>query len=113
MREYIRVLWKHALPNEPIEMHYEVLPDRSVPRMVEIFVGGRAEADTVAWHAARNPMSRGNSLVDGDMPTTDEIRATTEADSPGQFEVFVTPQSEFETVFQRAMPLIGAKEEIE
>jgi hypothetical protein len=47
------------------------------------------------------------------MPTAAQIRAMTEANSPGEFEVLVTPQSEFETVFQRATPLIGAKEGIQ
>jgi len=111
--EYIRVPWKHNGSTDPVEMHYEVLPDRTVPRMVEIFADGRAVAGTVAWHAERYPALRGNSLVEGDMPTAAQIRAMTKAGTSGEFEVLVTLQSEFETVFQRATPLIGAKEGIQ
>jgi hypothetical protein len=85
-------------------MHYEVLPDRAVPRMVEIFAGGRAEADMVAWHAS--PF-QGRSLVDGDMPTAAELRRKTAADSPGMFEVFESTQDEFEIAFQTATPRLG------
>lgn len=111
--EYIRIVWRPEHPNDPIEMHCEVLPDRTVPRMVEIFADGRAEAETLAWHATRYPRFRGISLVDGDMPTVAEIRATTAADAPGEIEVFESTEQEFETVFQNAAPLIGTKEAIE
>src|SRR5258705_5449026 len=49
MAEYIRVLWKHDSPDEPIEMHYEVLEDRAVVRMVERVIDGHANADTIEW----------------------------------------------------------------
>jgi hypothetical protein len=108
MTEYIRALWKHDFPDEPIEMHYEVLPDRAVPRMVEIFAGGRAEADTLAWHARRYPSFQGISLIDGDMPTAAELRATIAMESPGEFEIFESTQLEFEMAFRSATPLIKA-----
>jgi hypothetical protein len=54
MAEYIRVLWKHDSPDEPIEMHYEVLEDRAVVRMVERFIDGHANADTIEWQKARD-----------------------------------------------------------
>jgi hypothetical protein len=111
MPEFIRVLWKHDRPDEPIGMHYEVLADRTVPRMVEVFAGGRAEADTLAWHASRYPSFQGISLVDGDMPTAAELRAMTAAESPGEFEVFESAQQEFETAFRNAAPLTGTREE--
>ncbi len=113
MPEYIRVLWKHRLPDEPIEMHYEALPDRTVPRMVEIFVDGRAEADTLQWHAGRYPTFQGMSVVGDDMQTADEIRATTATEFPGEFEVFESTQQEFEAAFVNAGPLIGTKGEKE
>jgi hypothetical protein len=105
MPEYIRVLWKHRLPDEPIELHYEVLPDRSVPRVVEVFVDGRAQADRLDWHAGRYPSFVGRSLVEGDMMTAEQIRATAD---PAQFEVFSNTQREFEAAFKGATPLVGA-----
>jgi len=104
MPEYIRVLWKHRLPDEPIEQHYEVLPDRSVPRMVEVFVDGRAEADRLDWHAGRYGSFVGRSLVDGAMLTAEQIRTTAD---PAEFEVFTSTQGEFEAAFKGATPLIG------
>jgi hypothetical protein len=106
MPEYIRVLWKHNYPDDPVELHYEVLPNRAVPRMVEVFAGGRAEADTLAWHARRYPLFQGSSLVDGDMPTAAELSARTTAESPGQFEIFESTALEFEKMFRNAKPLI-------
>jgi hypothetical protein len=111
MPEYIRVLWKHDSPDEPIEMHYEVLTDRTVPRMVEIFLDGRAQADRLDWHAARYPSFVGSSLVSGDMDSADQIRATVNEDTPGEFEVFDSTQHEFEAAFAKATPLIGTKGE--
>lgn len=111
MNEYIRVLWKHRLPDEPIEMHYEVLPDRTVPRMIEIFIDGRAHADRLDWHASRYPSFVGASLVGDDMMTAEQIRATVDDDTPGEFEVFDSDQQEFEAAFAKATPLVGTKGE--
>jgi hypothetical protein len=113
MPEYIRAHWKHNHPDEPVEMHYEVLPDRAVPRMVEVFADGRAEADALAWHAPRYPLFQGISLIDGDMPTAAELRAKTAAESPGMFEIFESTQLEFEKAFRNAKPLIKPKDEVE
>jgi hypothetical protein len=49
MPEYIRALWKHDNPNDPVEMHYEVLPNRAVPRLVEVSADSRAVAGILAW----------------------------------------------------------------
>jgi hypothetical protein len=106
MPEYIRAHWKHDHPGEPVVMHYEVLADRAVPRMVEVFADGRAEADALAWHAHRHPLFQGISLIDGDMPTAAELRAKPAAEPPGMFEIFESTQLEFETVFRNAIPLI-------
>lgn len=103
--EYIRVLWKHDSPDRPVEMHYEVLPNRSVPRKVEVFADGHAEADTLAWHAHRYPLFQGGSLVEGDMPTAAELRATAATEAPGELEVFESARIEFEKVFRNARPL--------
>jgi hypothetical protein len=111
MPEYIRVLWKHDSPDEPIEMHYEVLADRTVPRMIETFIDGRAQADRLDWHATRYPSFVGSSLVSGDMDSADQIRASVAEDTPGEFEVFDSTQHEFEAAFARATPLIGTKGE--
>jgi hypothetical protein len=111
MPEYICVLWKHDSPDEPIEMHYEVLADRTVPRMIEIFIDGRAQADRLDWHASRYPSFVGSSLVSGDMHPADQIRATVDEDTPGEFEVFDSTQHEFEAAFATATPLIGANGE--
>jgi Domain of unknown function (DUF6881) len=108
MLEYIRVLWKHSHPDEPIELRYEVLPDRSVPRMVEIFANGRMEANTLDWER-RHSRFQACSLVGGQMQTAAELRERTRTDSPGQFEVFEITQHEFETAFQDATPLCGEK----
>jgi hypothetical protein len=110
MPEYIRALWKHDLPDEPVEMHYEVLPDRAVPRMVEVFADGHAEADTLAWCAHREPLFQGSSLVEGGLPTVQELRTTTAVESPGQFEIFESTQLEFEKVFRNARPRIEPME---
>jgi hypothetical protein len=111
MPEYIRVLWKHRLPDEPIEMHYEVLADRSVPRMVEIFIDGRSHADRLDWHASRYPSFVGTSLVGCDMVTAEQIRATVDEDTPGEFEVLESDRQEFEAAFAKATPLVGIKGE--
>ena len=108
---YIRALWKHDFADEPVEMHYEVLPDRAVPRIVEIFADGRAEADTLESHARRYPLFQGISLIDGDMPTAAELRATTAAESPGEFEIFESTQIEFEVAFRSATPLMNPEDE--
>jgi hypothetical protein len=50
--EYVRPPRAHDIPDEPVEIRCAVLPDLAVPRRVEIFAGGRAEAVTLAWHAA-------------------------------------------------------------
>jgi hypothetical protein len=107
MPQYIRVLWKHDSTDDPIEMHYEVQEDRAVSRMVEIFLDGRAQADTLEWHARRYPTFVGSSLVSGDMLTADQIRETTEQDTPGEFEVFESARDAFEAAFRRATPLNG------
>jgi len=104
MSEYIRVLWKHQDPDEPIDMYYEVLPDRGVPRMVEIFPDGHAECDRLDWYAKRHPKSRADSLIEVDMETADQMRATFDQHSPGEFEVFEVTQQEFEVAFGNATP---------
>jgi hypothetical protein len=108
--EYIRALWTHDFADEPIAMLHEMLPDRSAPRMVEIFADGRAEADTLVWHAQRHPSFQGISLIDGDMPPAADLRATTAAESPGEFEIFESTQLEFEKVFRNARPRIEPME---
>ena len=110
MNEYIRVLWKHRLPDEPIEMHYEVLPDRTVPRMVEIFIDGRAHADRLDWHASRYPSFVGASLVGDDMMTAEQIRATVDEDTPGEFEFSVAINRNSKRPSQRRRRLSGPRE---
>jgi hypothetical protein len=109
MLERTRALWKH--PDGAVEMYSEVFLNRAVPRMVEVFADGRAEADTLAWRASREPLSQGTSQVDSDMPTIAELRATTAAKSPGTFECFECTQLEFETVFRNARPLTEPKDD--
>ena len=113
MPEYIRVRWKHCLPDEPVEMHYEVLDDRTVPRMVEIFLDGRAQPDRLDWHAGRYPSFVGTSLISDDMQTANEIRATTAMEQPGEFEVFESTQQQFEAAFAKATRLIAIHGETE
>jgi hypothetical protein len=105
MPEYIRVLWKHDSPDEPIEMHYEVLEDRAVVRMVERFIDGHANADTIEWQQARDPRHVGASLIDGGMLTALQIREETESFTPGEFEAYESTRDEFEAAFLRATPL--------
>jgi hypothetical protein len=104
MTEYIRLLWKHPFPDEPIDMYYEVLPGRAVPRMVEIFPGGRAECDRLDWYLKRYPTARGDSLIEVDMETADQVRAKLDEHAPGEFEVFEVTQQEFEMAFANATP---------
>jgi hypothetical protein len=105
--KYIRVLWKHDFPDDPTDLYYEVRPDRSVPRMVEVFTNGHAEADTVEWHARRYPTFCGASLVDGEMSTAAEIRAR----ASDEFTILEITQTEFERAFQNATPLTDPKVE--
>jgi hypothetical protein len=111
--EYIRVRWHHDASNRPVEMHYEVMPDRAVRRKVDIFADGHAEADTLAWHARRYPAFQGDSLVDGEMPTVAELRVAAGAEAPGELEVFASTRHAFEAAFRAATPLIEPKEEDE
>jgi hypothetical protein len=102
MAEYIRVLWKHDSPDEPIEMHYEVLEERAVVRMVERFI---ANADTIEWQKARDPRHVGASQIDGAMLTALQIREETESFTPGEFESYESTPDEFEAAFRRATPM--------
>ena len=104
MTEYIRVRLKHQSPDGPIEIHYEVLRDRAVPRMVEIFPDGHAEADRLDWYLKRYPNVRADSLIEVDIDTADQIRAIVDRDAPGEVEVLESTRQEFEAAFANATP---------
>lgn len=105
MTEYIHDLWRHSLPDDPVEMLYEVQSGRIVTRMVEVFRSGRAEANTLTWEQARNPLYVGIGLVDGRMPTASEIRVQVARNSPDAFVVHEISAQQFEAAFQKAEPL--------
>lgn len=100
MTEFIRVTWRHDLPDSPVTMFYEVLADRSVPRMVEVFPNGKAVARTLAWEQQTFPAFAGISLVDGDMPPIAQI------EEPGVFEALAIDADQFANAFLSATPII-------
>lgn len=99
MTEYIRVHWRHDQPGDPVVMFYEVLADRSVPRMVEVYPTGKAVARTLEWEKQTFPSFAGTSLVDRDMPPPAQI------DEPGVFEASAIDADEFANAFLSAMPI--------
>ncbi len=102
MLQYIRVLWHHRDAEHPIVVLYEVAPDRSVPRMIEVFSDGRTIANTLTWERQKYPRFAGQSLVDGAMPDVAAI------EMPGEVQASLITSSEFEVAFLTAMPRIDA-----
>jgi hypothetical protein len=100
MAEYLRILWHHTLPDEPLELYYEVQNDRSVTRMIEVFEDGTPIADSLAIAAKREPNIVNNvCLCDGTFPEPREYEVlwtTTE------FSYNPITKSSFDALFLRS-----------
>jgi hypothetical protein len=77
----------------------------ALKRVVERFIDGHANADTIEWQKARDPRHVGASLIDGAMLTALQIREETESFTPGEFESYESTPDEFEAAFRRATPM--------
>ena len=38
---YLKTVWKHSFPDEPVEIFSEIAPDRREVRVVEFYAGGK------------------------------------------------------------------------
>lgn len=102
MAEYLRVLWHHDHPAEPVELFYEVQPDRRVTRLIEVFRDGAVLADTLEWSARRNPRLSSNvCLCDGGFPPAEDFGARF---GPPEFDYHSINASAFDAQFDRAQP---------
>ena len=72
LTEYLHCTWTHDFPDDPVEIFYEITPDRGVPRMVECFADGRQISNTLEWDIKLHG-GHATSLVHGDMPNLAEI----------------------------------------
>jgi hypothetical protein len=100
MTDHIRLQWQHDRADDPVMIFYEVLTDRSVPRMVEVFADGRSIANTLASERQRHPGFVRTSLTDSEVPPIGALN------QPGVLEASAIDATEFETVFGAATPLI-------
>lgn len=87
--EYIKVLWKHSLVDEPCCLYSELDGDRWETRKVETY------ADGTNGYASHDEACGGTKLSIEPLPTLDEI-----AEDP-QFAPFVIEQAEFDRVWQQ------------
>lgn len=82
---YIRVLWWHDLPDEPIELWSELDANRWEVRKIEVWKDGRVGI------ASASRSSGGTHLGEAPVPAVDAIAADP------QFNVEQISSSEFET----------------
>jgi len=87
---FIRVLWKHKFPSEPVEIYSELDSQRWERRKVEVFANG---AMVCADDKCRSGATR---LAVEPLPSNDEIS------KDPQFDVMDITAAEFEQVWQRA-----------
>jgi hypothetical protein len=89
-RRYLKVLWHHHSPVEPVAIYCEISSGYEV-RKVEVFRDGRHDyADT----SHSTGITRLSSIL---TPTADEINQ-----DPEEFSATTITASEFEQVWQRA-----------
>ncbi len=86
---YLRVLWKHELPDEPVVLYSELNADRFEVRKIELFRDGRC------GHASATASSEGTQLSIVPVPERTSI-----AQQP-EFEPTDITQEEFEAVWAR------------
>ena len=88
---YMKVLWRHNMPNEPVELYSELDDGRYEVRKVEIFGDGRR-------YFADSQRSSGTTVLgEGPLPTFEEI-AEQEEFSPTAISC-----TDFENVWRRAL----------
>jgi hypothetical protein len=102
MAAYLRTFWHNDHPGEPVELLYEVQPDRRVTRLIEVFKDGSAIADTLEWSARRNPNIVNNiCLCDGAFPSSEDMNARL---APPEFDWREIDFATFTALFARAQP---------
>src|SRR5450432_1700012 len=89
--KYLRVKWKHLLPEEPVLLYSELDENRREVRKVEIF------ADEHCGFASKDGQSEDTRLGEVPMPPLEEIAADPE------FEPVEIQQKEFERIWQLAL----------
>ena len=87
MTWYLRVLWEHDLPNEPIDLYSEVDEDGYETRKVEIYRDGRRDYADESSHTGTTMLS------DVPIGTVDDI-----ADQP-EFTPTRISQEDFDAVW--------------
>lgn len=100
MAKYLRVLWHHTLPDEPLELYYEVQPTRCITRMIEVFEDGIPYADSLEIAARRYPSPANNDcLCDGNFPGPEKYDVLLQT---SEFSYNEISKIQFDKLFMRA-----------
>lgn len=100
MAKYLRVLWHHTLPDEPLELYYEIQPTRCVTRMIEIFEDGVPYADSLQIAKKRNPRpANPNCLANGSFPGPREYDVLFQT---SEFSYKEISKTQFDKLFMRS-----------
>jgi hypothetical protein len=91
MTQYLKVLWHHEFPDEPVELYSEIDDSGAEIRTVEIYRDGRSD------YADSTRSTGTTTLSETRMPSIEEISAQAE------FSPEVSGVEEFELVWRRAV----------
>lgn len=91
MMWYLKVAWRHDLPDEPVWWYAEIGDDGYEIRAVEVYRDGRYD------YADANRSTGSTVLAEAPIPSIDEITAQTE------FSPSVIDTEEFEQAWHRAV----------
>ncbi len=98
--KYLRVMWHDTLPDEPMELYYEIQPTKCVTRMIEIFEDGIPYADSLEIALRRYPPPANKScLCDGIFPSSDAYDILFQTSDFSYNEI---SKSQFDKLFIRA-----------
>ncbi|MFC7291517.1 DUF6881 domain-containing protein [Hirschia litorea] len=98
--KYLRVMWHDTLPDEPMELYYEIQPTRCVTRMIEIFEDGYPIADSLKIAARRYPPpANPNCLCNGSFPGPLEYDTLFQT---SEFSYNEISKTQFDKLFLRA-----------
>lgn len=89
--KYIKVLWIHNFPEEPVEFYHELDENHFEVRKIEIFNNGSLD---YAHFKGRSGATR---LSEEPIPPIEEIA------SDPQFQVYKISSAEFEDLWERAL----------
>lgn len=93
MLTYLKVIWHHDFPDEPVLMYHEVGDDGYEQRKVELFRDGRHDYADGTSATGRTDL--------GEVP----VGSVAEIAAQAEFTPFVISADEFEAVWRRARGL--------